>query len=49
VEKMKTALKEDDRWHYEFFGECYIHGMMDGEAMAFQNNKGVAANVFELR
>jgi hypothetical protein len=36
-------------WHYEFFGECYIHGMMDGEAMASQNNEGIPAEVFELR
>lgn len=38
-----TQIKKDDRaesWetevpdvYYEFIGECYIHGMMDGEAM----------------
>jgi len=36
-------------WHYEFLGECYIHGMMDGEAMASQNNEAIMAEVFELR
>jgi hypothetical protein len=36
-------------YYYEFFGECYIHGMMDGEAMAVQNNEGIASQVFELR
>jgi hypothetical protein len=35
--------------HYEFLGECYIHGMMDGEAMASQNNEGLKTKVFELR
>ena len=47
--KIKVALSEDDYWYYEFLGECYIHGMMDGEAMAYQNNNGVRAQVFELR
>lgn len=34
---------------YEVLGECYVHGMMDGEAMAYQNEKGIRAQVFELR
>jgi len=25
------------RYYYELIGECYIHGMMDGEAMKFSN------------
>ena len=49
AEKIKATLSEDDYWYYEFLGECYIHGMMDGEAMAYQNNNGVRAQVFELR
>ena len=41
-------LKEN--WcYYEVLGECYVHGMMDGEAMAYQNKKGIRAQVFELR
>lgn len=40
----------DDNWcYYEFLGECYIHGMMDGEAMAYQNDENLRAQVFELR
>jgi hypothetical protein len=34
---------------YEVLGECYVHGMMDGEAMRYQNEKGIRAQVFELR
>jgi hypothetical protein len=34
---------------YEVLGECYVHGMMDGEAMAYQNGKGIRAQIFELR
>jgi hypothetical protein len=30
-------------------GECYIHGMMDGEAMRYQNEEAIASQVFELR
>ena len=39
----------DNRSFYEFLGECYIHGMMDGEAMGYQNEKSIPAQVFELR
>jgi hypothetical protein len=49
AEKIKARLSEDDYWYHEFLGECYIHGMMDGEAMAYQNNNGVRAQVFEFR
>jgi hypothetical protein len=35
--KSKQAGKEEprrpDHYYYEFLGECYVHGMMDGEAM----------------
>ena len=40
----------EDNWsYYGCLGECYIHGMMDGEAMAYQNNHNLRARVFELR
>ncbi|OCL14441.1 HET-domain-containing protein [Glonium stellatum] len=38
-----------DKYWYKFLGECYIHGMMDGEAMARQNKDGLPMEVFELR
>lgn len=31
--KQKKADKRDTHRHYEFLGESYIHGMMDGEAV----------------
>ena len=45
---------EEQRWkqnwcYYKLLGECYLHGMMDGEAMAYQNQKGLRAQVFEIR
>jgi len=54
----KTWLEEepkedDDRYfYYEFFGEAYIHGMMDGEAIEYQNNHKpdpIRTQLFELR
>ena len=32
-EKQQAPLQEP-QYYYEFLGECYIHGMMDGEAVA---------------
>jgi hypothetical protein len=40
---------EGGQWHYEVMGECYVYGMMDGEAMAYQNNHSIATTVFEIR
>ncbi|KAL9609432.1 MAG: hypothetical protein Q9167_005808 [Letrouitia subvulpina] len=46
----KDSLCIQDKWcYYQFQGECYLHGMMDGEAMAYQNEHGVLARTFELR
>lgn len=40
--------------YYKFLGECYIHGMMDGEAVRWRNERGGRRKkeddpVFELR
>lgn len=35
--------------YYEFVGECYLHGMMDGEAIKYQNENEVRAEIFEIR
>jgi Heterokaryon incompatibility protein (HET) len=41
------------RWYYRLFGECYVHGVMNGEAIALQNtmfDKGqMLQQMFELR
>ena len=34
--------------YYKFIGECYLHGMMDGEAITYQNEKNVMAETFEI-
>jgi len=48
-EKFRSLLGDDGQWYYEMLGECYVHGMMDGEAMAHQNNNGIPCKVFEIR
>ena len=50
TKKDKNSLRIQEKWcYYKFLGECYVHGMMDGEAMAYQNENGIQAQVFELR
>lgn len=55
VENLRNRLGKDGCYSYKLLGECYIHGMMDGEAMSYQNkgNEGeekvVHSNVFEIR
>ena len=40
---------EGKKFHYEFIGECYLHGMMDGEAMEVLNSEEPPPRVFEIR
>ncbi|KAF2678085.1 HET-domain-containing protein [Lentithecium fluviatile CBS 122367] len=53
--KIKKQLGKDGQYSYELLGECYIHGMMDGEAMLYQNegdeqnNAPIPSCVFEIR
>lgn len=49
-QKSKSAMKAKDiQYWYEFIGECYVHEMMDGDAITYQNTHGKRARVFELR
>ena len=34
--------------YYKLIGECYLHGMMDGEAITYQNENNVMAETFEI-
>lgn len=36
-EWLRNQLFKDGDYWYELLGECYIHGIMDGEAMLYQN------------
>jgi hypothetical protein len=35
--------------YFRLVGECYVHGMMNGEAIGLQNQKGIPEQTFELR
>ncbi|KAK7703104.1 hypothetical protein SLS64_009375 [Diaporthe eres] len=47
--KKDEAKEEDPKVYYEFLGEAYIHGMMDGEAVRRQINEGEPTRMFEIR
>lgn len=49
LDKQKKANARDKYRHYEFLGEAYIHGMMDGEAVRQNLNDGKPDHVFEIR
>lgn len=48
-ENFRQRSGEDGYYYYTLLGDCYIHGMMDGEAIAYQNKNGIITTVFELR
>ena len=51
-ENMRERLGEEGYYSYTFLGECYIHGMMDGEAMYYhmEDVEGVMPSmIYELR
>jgi Heterokaryon incompatibility protein (HET) len=48
VDRIVPAANKSDHYH-QFIGECYIHGMMDGEAVRHQKEKGPHQQEFELR
>lgn len=47
--KKNQAKEEDPNIYYQFMGEAYIHGMMDGEAVRLQINEGIPRRMFEIR
>jgi hypothetical protein len=48
-ERQDRAFKMDPFRFYNFLGEAYIHGMMDGEAVREKFYKGKPDHIFELR
>jgi hypothetical protein len=47
--RQELANRRDPYRHYEFLGEAYIHGMMDGEAVREKFYKMKPDHMFELR
>ena len=44
-----SAIPAQRHVWFEFIGECYVHGMMDGEAIEKQNKEKLQRQLFELR
>jgi hypothetical protein len=40
---------ENRRHYYQLIGACYLHGMMNGEAIRMQNEHEIKAERFEIR
>jgi len=40
---------ENPDCYYELIGECYIHGMMDGEAISYRRSKQIETQTFDIR
>ena len=38
----------DDGNSYKFIGECYVHGMMDGEAIMLKDQQDMPTKHFQL-
>lgn len=49
VQQVRDRVDEPHPYYWVLIGECYIHGFMDGEAIAFQNAKEIRPQKFELR
>lgn len=47
--KKEEIRVKDLKVYYEFMGEAYIHGMMDGEAVRHQINESEPTHMFEIR
>jgi hypothetical protein len=47
--KAEQKKKTPPLTYFRLVGECYVHGMMNGEAIGLQNQKGISEQTFELR
>lgn len=47
--KVVVQAQGPENCYYELVGPCYVHGIMNGEAISLQNEDELKAQVFELR
>jgi len=47
--KQYTLRNHPQSHYYKFLGECYLHGVMNGEAIKWQNQENIPSQSFELR
>jgi hypothetical protein len=48
-ENVRYRLGEDLYRSWKMLGDCYVHGMMDGQAIRLQNDEDIPSMVFEIR
>ena len=48
-EPRKPQDGETKRFYYELIGDCYLHDMMDGDAMSYKTREGIVSQTFEIR
>jgi hypothetical protein len=47
--EVQKTVTVQPQYYYELIGECYVHGMMNGEALEWQNKDEIQRQVFEIR
>lgn len=45
----KDSINSIEPRFYQLIGECYVHGMMNGEAISAQSDKNLKKQLFEIR
>jgi hypothetical protein len=48
AEARRMSDKDERRRYFEFIGPCYVHNMMNGEALEEQNESLIEVQIFEL-
>jgi hypothetical protein len=48
-ENVRTRSGDDLYRSWRMLGDCYVHGMMDGQAIRLQNEEDIPSIVFEIR
>jgi hypothetical protein len=46
---LREKLGDEGYYSYTLLGECYIHGMMNGEAIQYQHERDIPSKIFEIR
>jgi len=49
LKKISETNGSGEQCIYQFVGECYVHGMMDGGAIDVQESKKLETMTFEIR
>jgi hypothetical protein len=47
--RIDETPERDFKVFYKMIGECYVHGMMNGEAIDHQNVEDLPRTIFEIR